>query len=286
MPKPLSSLLIAITICGSSSLHAQSLPNRPLFSLVDPRAIYGKSTFPEPLVAPEMDVEREFRLDWLHEEKRGIRNDNVKAEVEYSFGYLTLEVEVPYERQEEHHHAIDGIGSIEFSVRYPIWQYVSPAATFEYTLVGALELAVPSNSRISKDTEVVPQLYQLMRFGDHLTLQTSIGYSALIGPEEGGVASLEYAAVLGYSIDHRQLPIPTVLRLIPMAELVGERPFNGSDQDANRLRGVLGTRILFGSLANGAIQPRFGIGYVMPLNSAAREDFRWGIIASFVLEFP
>jgi hypothetical protein len=278
-------LLLVATAC-SSNLHAQGLPNCPLFSPSDPRAIYSKSTFPEPLLAPEMDVEREFRLDWLHEEKRAIRNDTVKAEVEYSFGYLTLEVEAPYERQEQDHHAIDGIGSIEWSARYPLWQYVSPTAAFEYTLVGALELAVPSNSRVSKDTEIVPQLYQLMRFGDHLTLQTSIGYSALIGPEEGGVTTLEYAAVLGYSIDHRQLPIPTVLRLIPMAELVGERPFNGSDQDRARLRGVLGTRILLDSLANGAIQPRFGIGYVMPLTSAAREDFRWGIIASFVLEFP
>jgi hypothetical protein len=269
-----------------SNVCAQDLPYRPVFGKIDSRAIYGKSAFPEPLLAPEMDVEKELRFDWLHQEKSGIRSDEVKAEVEYSFGFLTLEVEAPYEREEEHGHTIDGLGSIELSARYPLWQYVSPGAKFEYTLVGALEVAVPSGSRISKDTEIVPQLYQLMRFGDHFTLQASVGYSALMGPEEGGVGTLEYALVAGYSIDHSDLPIPGVLRAIPMAELVGERAFNGELQDVNRLQGVLGMRILFDSLANGAVQPRFGIGYVAPLNSAARDEFRWGIIASFVLEFP
>jgi hypothetical protein len=279
-------LLASIVIACCSAVCAQDLPYRPLFSKADSRAIYGKSAFPEPLLAPEMDVERELRFDWLHQEKTGVRSDEVKAEIEYSFGLLTLEVEAPYEREEEHGHAIDGMGSIELSARYPLWQYVSPGAAFEYTLAGALEVAVPSGSRISKDTEIVPQLYQLMRLGDHFTLQTSVGYSALMGPEAGGVGTLEYAVVAGYSIDHSQLPIPGVLRLIPMAELVGERAFSGADQDVNRLRGVLGMRFLFDSLANGAIQPRFGIGYVAPLNSAARDEFRWGIIASFVLEFP
>jgi len=41
------------------------------FWRVDQRAIYGKSKFPEPLLAPEMDVESELRLDWFHSEKSG-----------------------------------------------------------------------------------------------------------------------------------------------------------------------------------------------------------------------
>jgi hypothetical protein len=37
--------------------------------------------------------------------------------------------------------------------------------------------------------------------------------------------------------------------------------------------------------AIGRIQPRPGVGFVFPLNSAAREDTHWGVIASLVFEF-
>src|SRR4051812_47528910 len=162
--------------------------------------MYGKSWFPEPLLAPEMDVEREVRVDWLHTERRGFVADEPKAEVEWNFGLLTVEVELPYVRETESgfnaglgrtvRERTEGVGNVEFSARYPLYNFVSNDAQFEYTLVGAFELAVPTNTVVSKDFEIVPQLFQLMRFGKHLTFQTSVGYSALIGPEEGGVAAL------------------------------------------------------------------------------------------------
>ncbi len=264
---------------------------RPVFSSVSPKAQYGKGWFPEPLLAPEMDREQEVRLDWLHTEKRGVVGDNAKAEVEWSFGLLTVEAEFKYERATDA--AFDpvagrtarsreeGIGSVELSARYPLFQHASSDGQFEYNLVGAFELALPTRTDVSKDTEIVPQLFQLMRFGKNVSFQTSVGYSALIGAGEGGVGTLEYSAVVGYSLDH--LPIPAVQRIIPIAELVGELPFNGEGRGINNLTGVVGARIMFGSM--GVFQPRLGIGYVFPVSSAAHDDFRWGIITSLAFEF-
>src|SRR5947209_11841374 len=100
----LRALIAALVLVPfGADLQAEEYPafSTPTFSLADPRAIYGTSKFPEPLLAPEMDVERELRFDWLHAEKRAVRTDEARAEVEWSFGDLTLEVGTAYERQEE-----------------------------------------------------------------------------------------------------------------------------------------------------------------------------------------
>lgn len=284
-------LLLVTFIATVTCARAQE--PRAVLSPLDPRAIYGKSTFPEPLRAPEMDVEAELRFDWFHAEKYAARQDTVKAEFEYSFGYLTLEVGTSYNRAEtaardpitglKSLDRAEGIGGIELAARYPLYQFVTHDAAFEYTLVGALELAVPSGSKISKDTELVPQLFQLMRFGDHVTLQTSVGLSSLFGPDQGGSNTLEYAAVLGYAIERDRLRLPGVQRIIPLAELIGEHGFNGENRGKNLLSATFGARILFHSLGN--LQPRLGIGYVAPLNRDAREEFRWGVVTSLAFEF-
>lgn len=285
--------LIAPATLGQTTFAKPGAFSSAVFGPVDGRSIYGKGIFPEPLLAPEMDVERELRLDWLHQEKRGFVGDEAKAEVEWNFGYLTVEVELPYVHETEvtlddttgfrNRERSEGLGSVELSARYPLVNFVSADGKFDYTLVGAFELALPTRTDVSKDTEVVPQLYQLMAFGRRLTLQTSVGYSTLIGNEEGGTATLEYSAVLGYMFDHRDLPIPGVRRIIPLAEIVGEHPFNGDGAGRDILTGTLGARILFNAI--GPVQPRLGIGYVYPINDAAREEFRWGIITSLAFEF-
>jgi hypothetical protein len=286
-------LLSAFVLCAFSlRARAQISTDRALFSTIDPRGIYGHSTFPEPLLAPEMDVEAELRFDWLHQEKAGRRSDRVKGEFEYSVGYLTLEVGTSYSKDQvvtrdvatgrKSTRADQGLGSTELAARYPLYQYLSRDALIEYTLVGALEVALPSGSRISRDTEVVPAVYQLMRLGDHLTLQTSLGLSVLSGPDQGGVNTIEYAVVLGYMLEREQLKLPGVLRVIPIVELVGDRTLNGIDR-GNRLSTTIGTRILFDSL--GKVQPRLGLGFVLPVNHLAREDSRWGFITSVVFEF-
>src|SRR5438132_6451017 len=204
-------LLISLACLLSHPVEAQELFSKPLLTPVNPNAMYGKFWFPEPLRGPEMDVDNELRLDWFHAERLHLRSDEVKAELEKSFGLLTLEAEAPYQRDEETardpltgrqtRSRAEGIGKIELSARYPLYQFVSPGNDFEYTVVGAFELALPSGSSISHATELVPQLFQLARLGRHVSLQTSVGCSSLIGPDEGGVNTLEYSAVLGYSID-------------------------------------------------------------------------------------
>src|SRR5438477_3934133 len=132
-----TTLLVALALFPfGASVRAEERGSfsTPVFSLADSRAIYGKSRFPEPLLAPEMDVESELRFDWLHSEKRAIRTDEVKAEVEWSFGFLTLEVGTAYEREEERgrdpitrrktRDVAEGMGSVELAARYPLYQFV------------------------------------------------------------------------------------------------------------------------------------------------------------------
>jgi hypothetical protein len=279
---------------ATAPTRAQSAPNQNygLFNLLDHRSRYGQFWFPEPLRAPEMDVDREFRVDWFHSEKKGLQSDEVRAEIEYNFGLLTVEMEVPYVRDHESGindagHAFtqteDGLSSIELAARYPIFQYVSPKEFFDYTLVAALEVAVPTHTRVSHDTEIVPQLFQLMRFGEHVSLQTSVGYSALIGGNAGGTNTLEYSAVVGYSFEQDDLKLPWINRVVPIFELTGERGLSGEDTGVNRLFGTAGLRLNLDSI--GPAQPRLGIGYVFPIDQGARDEMRWGIITSVVFEF-
>jgi hypothetical protein len=264
-----------------------------MYGLLDHRSRYGEFWFPEPLRGPEMDVDRELRIDWFHGEKKGLQHDEVNAEIEYNFGLLTLEAEIPYERESESsfdplagrtvRQTTDGLGSIEFSARHPIYQYVSADGRFDYTLVAALEVAVPTQTRISRDTELVPQLFQLFRFGEHFSIQTSVGYSIVIGPDEGGATALEYGVVLGYNLEHEDLPLPGVLRTIPIFELNGDWGLSREEAGHNALFGTAGVRLNFASI--GPAQPRIGIGYVFPIDQGARDDLRWGLITSLVFEF-
>jgi hypothetical protein len=70
-----------------------------LFGLLDHRSAYGQGVFPEPFLVDDSDLEvNEARLDWFHSGVANAHSDLVTAEVEKGFGLLTLEVEVPYER--------------------------------------------------------------------------------------------------------------------------------------------------------------------------------------------
>lgn len=268
-------------------------PRYGLFGLLDHRSIYGQYWFVEPLRGPEMDVDRELRVDYFHGENHGLQNDSINAELEYNFNLLTVELEAPYAW--ERAHAFDplagrtvtersqGFGSIELAARHPVYQFVSDGNFFDYTLVGAFELGLPSNSPISKDTEFVPQVFQLLRVGDHLSVEASTGVSFLAGPREGGTNTFEYNLVLGYNLEHEQLPLPTILRTIPIFELNGERGIGGAGSGMNRLFGTAGFRLNFKSV--GPAQPRIGLGYVFPIDGGARNELRWGIVTSVVFEF-
>jgi hypothetical protein len=285
-----TSLLLLTRVSAASDDAFAS--NRYMLGLLDHRSIYGKFWFPEPLLNPEMDVDREIRLDYFHAERRGLVAHELNFELEYSFGLLTLEAEVPYVNEREI--AIDdatglparerseGIGNVELAARHPVFQYVSPYEQFDYTIALALEVALPTRTRISKDSELVPQIFQLLRVGEHLSAQASVGYSFVVGPEEGGAQTLEYGLTLGYSLERDRLNWPGINRLTPLVELSGERGMNRGENGHNVLFGVVGARVDFNAI--GGAQPRIGFGYVFPIDQGAREEMDWGIITSLVLE--
>ena len=176
----------------------------------------------------------------------------------------------------------DGIGNVELSARAPVFEYVDPARRFDYALAVGLELAIPSGSKISKDTELVPQILNLIRIGEHFSIQASAGYSMLIGPEEGGTNTLETNVVFGYNIDHEDLPLPHVLSTVPIFEFNDETGLSGASSGENALFGTVGARINFEPI--GPAQPRLGLGYVFPIDDGARGELDWGVIVSVVLE--
>jgi hypothetical protein len=251
---------------------------------LDHRSSYGQGIFPEPFLVDDSDLEvNEARLDWLHTEANAQQSDIVTAEVEKGFGNLTLEIEVPYERDAASSESTErGVGNIDLGARYPLYEYVAGNGSFDTTFGTAVEVGVPVNSPVSKNTELVPKVFNDLRVGDHFTLQTILGYSTLFGGgEDGGSQVFESGFVFGYTLQHKEFPIPGVQQFIPMFELTGDTDVTGGSETS-----LVGNACFRANLkAIGPVQPRLGLGFVFPLNNNAREDVHWGIVTSLVFEY-
>jgi len=256
-----------------------------LFDWLDHRSEYGQDVFPEPFLVDDSDLETdEARVDWLHTGGDDQHNDTVTAEVEKGFGLLTLELEVPYERDTVSGQTSQGIGNIDLGARYPVYQFVSGNGFVNSTFGTALEFGIPVNSVVSKNGEVVPKIFDDLKLGEHFTLQSIAGWSMLLGGgDDGGLQTFEYGFVFGWTIPREELPLPGVQQFIPMFELAGETELNKEDPGHNSLVGNLGFRLNLKTI--GSIQPRPGIGFVFPIDEGARTDLHWGVIASLVFEF-
>ena len=173
---------------ASSSAATPSAGTRHgLFDWLDHRSEYGGGIFPEPFLVDDSALEvNEARLDWLHTGRNGQHRDEVKAEVEKGFGLLTLELEVPYERDTTSGQTSQGIGNIDLGARYPVCQFVSGNGFVDSTLGAAIEVGIPVNSVVSKNTELVPKLFDDLKLGDHFTLQSIAGWSTLFGGGDDG----------------------------------------------------------------------------------------------------
>jgi len=269
-----------------SSIATSSAGTRyGLFDWLDHRSEYGQDVFPEPfLVDDSASEDGEARLDWLHTGGNGQHGDEVKAEVEKGFGLLTLELEVPYERNTESGQTSQGIGNIELGARYPVYQFVSGNGFVDSTLGAAMEVGIPVNSAVSKNTELVPKLFDDLKLDKHFTLQSIVGWSTFFGGgDDGGLQTFEYGLVFGCTIPHEELPLPGVQRFIPMFELTGETQLNKDDPGHNSLLGDVGFRLNLKTI--GSIQPRPGFAFVFPIDEGARADLHWGIFTSLVFEF-
>ncbi len=269
----------------SATTTAESQDTRVgLFGLLDSRSKYNKNWFPETFLKDEMAADQEVRLQWFHAESPGVISNQLKAEIEKSFGLLTLEVGVPWEQTVDHGDRTSGLGNIELAARHPIFQYVSPSSFFDYTLGARLEVGMPTNSAVSKNAEIVGGLYQTIGLGDHFSVQTSAGYSALLGPApDGGSHTLEYPAVVGYNVEHDQLPLPAVWRTVPIFELDGETGLNMGNSGHNQMTGTVGVYLNFDAISLG--QPKVGFGYVFPIDRNARDNMKWGTVLTVLIEY-
>ncbi|HWB57845.1 MAG TPA: hypothetical protein VG733_00055 [Chthoniobacteraceae bacterium] len=255
------------------------------FNLFDHRSGYGQGVFPEPFLVDDSDLEvNEFRLDWLHTNASSQHTDLFTAEIEKGFGLLTLEIEVPFERDAGPGGKTMGFDNIDFGARVPFYQYVSRSGFIDSTFGVGIEVGVPTNSPVSKNTEAVPKVFNDLRLGNHFTLQSIFGFSQLYGSgDDGGIQTFEYGFVFGYTIDHKELPLPHVQQLIPVFEVDGARQLNKDGAGSDSILGNAALR--FNLDAIGPVQPRLGFGVVFPMDNGAREDVHWGLYTSLVFEY-
>ena len=255
-----------------------------LFNALDHRSTYGQGAYPEPFLVDDSDLETaEFRLDWLRTVVGNDHTDLIHPEIEYGFGLMTVELEVPYERDVTGGVITKGFDNVNVGARYPFYQYVSENGLVDTTFGAATELGIPTTSDLSHNTELVPKVFNDTKLGN-FSVQSVLGYSMLFGPgDQGGVDTFEYGFVFGYTIPHQTLPLPGVNRLIPVAELSGETQTTKDGAGQNRLTADVGLRVNLKSI--GRIQPRPGVAFVFPLDNGAREEKHWGIMTSLVFEF-
>ncbi|MDA8429680.1 MAG: hypothetical protein M0T70_10540 [Geobacteraceae bacterium] len=264
------------------------------FGSLDYRSQYGQFWFPEPFRLDETDVDNEVRFDWVHQAGHGKVTNDSHVEIEKAFGVTTFELEIPYQSETDtttdplsgltSKERTRGVGNIEISVRRPIQQFVSSDGFCDNTVGVGLELGLPSYSPVSQNTEGVVKAFDALRLGEHFSLQTMGGFSLLMGPgDAGGDQTFEYGAVAGYSLARKDLALPHVEQLIPIVELKGERGLKGENAGQNNLTGTVGLRANFDAI--GPLQPRIGVGYIFPIDQAARNDFKWGIVTSLVFEY-
>ncbi len=257
-----------------------------LFNGLDHRSAYNGEFFPTPLLLDETSLERDGELEFssLHTQAGAQRSDVATAQVEKSIGLLTLELDVPCERDSESGDVSEGVGNIDLSARYPLYQFVSANGYFDTTMGMAMEAGIPVNSAVSKNSEFAPQIFNDLRLGKHFSLQSVFGYSTLFGGgNDGGLQTFEYGFDFGYTIPHSELRLPGVQQFIPMFELAGETELNQADSGQNSLLGSLGFRLDLKPI--GEVQPGLGLGFVFPVDNGARTEVHWGIATSLTLEF-
>lgn len=291
------SLGARLTRGAENALHVEPDPSTRYgpFGMFDQRSTYGKYWFPEPLRADEADVDNEIRLDYFHAERAGRQFDSGRLELEKSFGLLTVEIAPGYESDRIRafnritgHYELNqqaGFTNLELGARYPFYEYVSADGFFDTSLVLGLEVSPPVLSEISRDVEFVPKVFNLTRVGEHLSVQLGLGDSVLVGPQDRGLSTLEYDAVFGYELTERDLPLPGVLSTVPIVEFDGECTLNHAEAGTNQLFATAGFRFNLDSIPGLPAQPRLGVGYTIPIDKGARNEFRWGVVASVIFEY-
>jgi hypothetical protein len=257
-----------------------------LFYWLDPRSAYDREFFPQPLLVDDMSLENDGELEFssLHTQADGQRSDVVAAEVQKSFGLLTFELRVPYERDAAAGNVSQGVGNIELGTRYPLYQFVSATGFFDSTFGVGMEVGIPVSSAIGINAEFDPKIFDDLKLGGHFSIQSVLGYSTLAGGgDNGGQQTFEYGFVFACALAHAELSLPGLRQFTPMLELVGETGLNQDEAGQNRLLGSIGFRADLKPI--GELHPSLGLGYVFPIDNGAHAEAHGGIVTSLILEF-
>jgi len=261
-------------------------PRFGFFDGLDHRSAYYQEAFPQPLLVDDTGLEQDGEVEFgeLHTQANGQQSDMVTAGVQKSFGLLTLELGIPYERDSNAGDISQGVGNIAFGARYPLYQFVSAKGVFDDTFGVGVEAGIPVNSPVSRNTEINPKIFNDVMLGGHFSIQTVLGYSKLFGGgDDGGLQTFEYGLAFGYAIPNSALPLPGIQQFTPMFELAGETGLNLDEAGQNSLLGSMGFRLDLKPI--GGLESSLGLGFVFPVDSGANAEVHWGIATSLVVEF-
>lgn len=267
---------------------APSGPDRYFFNLLDHSSRYGKDFFHDPLFGPEFDRERQIEADYFHGEGDGQRDDSIYGAFQWNvIGQLMVAGQVTWRNEKVNvgmnssaRSTAHGLDSVDLAVYHPVVQFVSADGTIDYTALGRLDIGLPTRTRVSGgDVLLSPTLGQLLRLGDHWSIQAWTGPQITIAPRQHN--SLIYGTSIGYVLPHEQLPLPAVDRLIPIIELDGQAPFSTGSQDL--FYGAIGFCINFDEV--GHATPKFQFGCQFPLDAGARRQEQWAILSEVLVEF-
>jgi hypothetical protein len=258
--------------------------SRYFFDLLDGSSKYGKDFFPDVFLGPDFDADSQLELDYAHAEKRAVRSDEIDGEIQWNIiGQLTIAAEFGWESTSNGNDSDDagsGFENVDLSIQHPIFQYVSRDGIFDYSAVARLDASIPTRTPVSStDVALTPYLGQLLRIGDHVSVQAWAGCQVAIGPDQ--FDQMIYGAQVGYQFLQSQLPVEMVDKITPILELDGTAPLSIRAPDA--LFGVAGVEISLESV--GDVQPQFALGVELPIDEGARDQLRYGLLAQFFLQF-
>jgi len=270
---------------GTQSVTAKDSANA-FFGWLDARSAYDNDFFPQPLLVDDTSLQKEPELEFssLRMQANARHSDIVAAEVQNSFGLLTMSLNIPYERDSAAGHISQGIDNINIGGRYPLYQRIAANGFFDTTFGVGLEIGIPASSVISVNAELNPKIFNDLKLGKHFSIQSVLGYSALLGGgDNGGLDTFQYGFAFAYAIGHSEMPLPGVQQLTPLLELVGNTGLSKTLAGQNNLLGSLGFRLDLKPI--GDVQPSLGLGYVFPVDNGAHADFHWGIVTSLIFDF-
>jgi hypothetical protein len=220
---------------------------RYFFNLLDTRSRYGADFFPDPFLGPEFDSEKQLEADYLHAEKRGLRDDQIDAGFQWNLiGQLTVAGEFGWDSEHASANSDSaggdsestggtGFENVTLSIYHPVFQYVTPDNFLDYTAAVRLDAGFPTRTQVSgKDLELTPYLGHLLRIGDSISIEAWDRPAIHHRPPANHPAHLRRSGRLRNSaqppataLDRKNHAAPGTGRPVPLLRQLPQRPLRG-----------------------------------------------------------